>query len=283
MYYTLTRTYRAAGVASPLQTFDPWGAVWSGTITSTEWNYTNQRKDAGTGLLFYTARYYDPALGRFLSADSVVPGAAAGSGGAAATLGYDDTQSLRPLTVDFHEKTFLETVNREHDFTLKQGFWFQLSDEIKKDAEIKEQWGPKNAQALNRYAYVLNNPLRYTDLTGHESCGGNKWKKFLCRVKRFGFSTVKLTIDFYGIIGVTSIFSNVTKFVAQHGLKGALGNSFFSGLSLGRTWKDLQSDIQEVIDLWDEMYEDSGVRDDFWRGLEEVRRSIAWLRALIGG
>ncbi len=26
---------------------------------------------------------------------------------------------------------------------------------------------PGNPQALNRYSYVLNNPLRYTDPTGH--------------------------------------------------------------------------------------------------------------------
>ena len=107
----MSLTTNTNGVASPLQTFDPWGAVRSGTITSTEWNYTNQRKDAGTGLLFYTARYYDPALGRFLSADSIVPGRANGTGGAAASLGYDEAQSLRPLTVDFHEKNFLAAVN----------------------------------------------------------------------------------------------------------------------------------------------------------------------------
>jgi len=49
----------------------------------------------------YGARFYDPALGRFISADTVVPGAG-------------------------------------------------------------------NPQALNRYAYVLNNPLKYTDPTGHQ-------------------------------------------------------------------------------------------------------------------
>jgi len=48
----------------------------------------------------YGARFYDPLLGRFISADTVVPGAG-------------------------------------------------------------------NPQALNRYAYVLNNPLRYTDPSGH--------------------------------------------------------------------------------------------------------------------
>jgi RHS repeat-associated protein len=52
------------------------------------------------GLMDYGARFYDPALGRFVSADSVVP-------------------------------------------------------------------EPGNPQALNRYAYVLGNPLRYVDPTGH--------------------------------------------------------------------------------------------------------------------
>ncbi|MGC9397236.1 MAG: RHS repeat-associated core domain-containing protein [Anaerolineae bacterium] len=52
------------------------------------------------GLYFYNARYYDPALGRFIQADTIVP-------------------------------------------------------------------SPANPQSLNRYAYTLNNPLRYTDPTGH--------------------------------------------------------------------------------------------------------------------
>lgn len=61
--------------------------------------FTGQRLD-GTGLYYYGARYYDPAIGRFISPDTVVP-----------------------------------------DF--------------------------RNPQALNRYSYVVNNPLRYTDPTGH--------------------------------------------------------------------------------------------------------------------
>jgi len=52
------------------------------------------------GLYFYEARYYDAALGRFISADTIVP-------------------------------------------------------------------DPNNPQSLNRYSYVLNNPLRYTDPTGN--------------------------------------------------------------------------------------------------------------------
>jgi RHS repeat-associated protein/uncharacterized repeat protein (TIGR01451 family) len=61
------------GAVGPSQTFDPWGAVRSGGIGATEFNYTGQRKDAGTDLLFYNARYYDPTLARFVNADSIVP------------------------------------------------------------------------------------------------------------------------------------------------------------------------------------------------------------------
>jgi RHS repeat-associated protein len=55
----------------------------------------------GFGLMFYNARWYDPALGRFAQADSIVPG---------------------------------------------------------------------GVQGLDRYAYVNNDPVRYTDPTGHLSC-----------------------------------------------------------------------------------------------------------------
>ena len=44
-----------------------WGAL------STTYNFTGQRLDGDTGLLYYGARYYDPALGRFIAPDTVVP------------------------------------------------------------------------------------------------------------------------------------------------------------------------------------------------------------------
>lgn len=61
--------------------------------------FTGQRLDS-TGLYFYNARYYDPSIGRFISADTLVPSFA-------------------------------------------------------------------NPQAFNRYSYVYNNPLKYTDPSGH--------------------------------------------------------------------------------------------------------------------
>jgi RHS repeat-associated protein len=39
----------------------------------TDRQYTGQRWEAGIGLYDYNARYYDPALGRFVQADTVVP------------------------------------------------------------------------------------------------------------------------------------------------------------------------------------------------------------------
>jgi len=72
-----------------------WGSL------PTTYTFTGQRLDGDTGLSYYGAHYYDPALGRFVQADTIVP-------------------------------------------------------------------EPGNPQSLNRYAYVLNNPLKYTDPTGHD-------------------------------------------------------------------------------------------------------------------
>jgi len=44
----------------------------NGTLT-TDYLYTGQREEAEIGLYYYVARWYDPAIGRFVQADSVVP------------------------------------------------------------------------------------------------------------------------------------------------------------------------------------------------------------------
>jgi RHS repeat-associated protein len=142
------------------QEFDPWGSVIAGSHNITTKNFTGQHLD-GTGLLFYNARYYDPTIGRFLSADTIVPGITASSGGTPATVGHTRDTIIRTLTVAFHEEEFITQVGEENRST----FWFQRSDdERKKDPR---PWGPHQPQALNRYSYTLNNPLRYTDPTGH--------------------------------------------------------------------------------------------------------------------
>jgi RHS repeat-associated protein len=80
--------------------YRPYGeCLQSQGILGTDKRFTGQRLD-NTGLYYYGARYYDPTIGRFISADTIVP-------------------------------------------------------------------NPANPQTLNRYAYCLNNPLKYTDPSGH--------------------------------------------------------------------------------------------------------------------
>ncbi|MDW8186391.1 MAG: RHS repeat-associated core domain-containing protein, partial [Anaerolineae bacterium] len=94
-----------SGSAIARQWYYPYGGVRASTGTlPTRRGYTGQLADE-TGLYFYNARYYSPLLGRFISADSIVP-------------------------------------------------------------------EPGNPQALNRYSYTYNNPLKYLDPSGHDPCGG---------------------------------------------------------------------------------------------------------------
>jgi hypothetical protein len=69
--------------------------------------------------------------------------------------------AVTPLTVDFHERGFRSKLNSES----KAPFWFQMNGDARQ--QHGSPMGPANPQALNRYAYVQNNPLKYTDPTGH--------------------------------------------------------------------------------------------------------------------
>jgi RHS repeat-associated protein len=93
-------SYRSDGGQTVTQRYYPWGTVRPGPGNSLPTGYTfTGQLDSGAGLMYYGARFYDGALGRFVQPDTIVP-------------------------------------------------------------------EPGNPQSLNRYSYVLNNPLRYTDPTG---------------------------------------------------------------------------------------------------------------------
>jgi len=49
-------------------------------VTSTDFTYTGQRDLPGTGLMDYNARFYSPALKRFIQPDSITPGVKSQSG-----------------------------------------------------------------------------------------------------------------------------------------------------------------------------------------------------------
>jgi len=94
-----------SGILNPfdiLQTikYSAFGETRGTATVHTDYRYTGQREEEEIGLYFYKARFYDPALARFVQPDTLVP-------------------------------------------------------------------DPGNAQAWDRYAYVENNPIRYTDPSGN--------------------------------------------------------------------------------------------------------------------
>jgi RHS repeat-associated protein len=65
-------TYRASDGFTESIRYYPYGGTRSGEVP-TDRLFTGQRFDDTIGLYDYGARFYDPALGRFISADTVVP------------------------------------------------------------------------------------------------------------------------------------------------------------------------------------------------------------------
>jgi len=66
-------TTAQGGVVSEMRYY-PYGETRSGTLP-TDYQFTGQRWEDGLGLYDYNVRYYDPLIGRFISADTIVPSA----------------------------------------------------------------------------------------------------------------------------------------------------------------------------------------------------------------
>jgi RHS repeat-associated protein len=70
---SVSLTTDSAGTVVAERRYLPYGQVrWSSRAAMTDFGFTGQRNDS-FGLMDYKARYYDPFLGRFISADTVVP------------------------------------------------------------------------------------------------------------------------------------------------------------------------------------------------------------------
>ena len=72
---TVSAAVDSAGTVAAQQLYLAYGGsrYTSGTMPTSK-GYTGQRADAATGLDYYGARYYDPVVGQFTSADDVLPG-----------------------------------------------------------------------------------------------------------------------------------------------------------------------------------------------------------------
>jgi len=133
----------ATASLSERERYFPYGQVRysSGTLPTT-YTFTGQRLD-GTGLLYYGARYYDPRIGRFVSADSLVQ------------AGPKTPTPYLPLTVSYTETRLLERWNQR-----QRSHVYPSTQQPQPPAAV-------DPQSLNRYTYARNSPLAYIDNSGH--------------------------------------------------------------------------------------------------------------------
>ncbi len=151
----------SAGNKASEKRYTPWGETrHQGGTPPTDYGYTGQREEAGIGLYYYNARWYDAKLGRFLQGDALVPSYSSGN------EGINKTMSIIPLTVDFTNSTILKDLQEENSELLNFGSWFQLNDGEREQVDCP--YGPKEVISLDRFSYVKNNPLKFNDPTGNE-------------------------------------------------------------------------------------------------------------------
>lgn len=129
----------------------PWGEDrYYAYTSSTSYRFTRQRTESYINLYWYGSRWLDPALGRFIQPDSIIPGT--GEGGNQNAVGYLGSSTYSPLIVDYHESQFLYQLNTENGASIQNPNLQSI---------------PISSTAFDRYAYSFNNPIRYTDPTGH--------------------------------------------------------------------------------------------------------------------
>jgi RHS repeat-associated protein len=139
-------TSNTSGTQTSHVSYLPFGPINS--ITNplpTDMQFTGQRLD-NTGLYYYGARYYDPAIGRFISPDTVISTGPLPAG-----------HDIGGLTVSYAQLKWLTALNQKSGIN-KNGLGYNpyMSYTI------------INPQENNRYSYTLNNPLKYTDSEGNQ-------------------------------------------------------------------------------------------------------------------
>ncbi len=146
-------TANGSGIEVGKLFYKPWGEErFSSGTTPTSFKFTGQRQESSFGLYLFGSRWYDPSLGRWSSPDPIIPGV--GEGDNANAVGCLGAANYALLTVDYHESQLLDQLNQENQIRLLNPGW--------KLAPV-----PTNSIAFDRYAYSLENPLKYTDPSGH--------------------------------------------------------------------------------------------------------------------
>ncbi|MBI5194558.1 MAG: hypothetical protein HZA08_14140, partial [Nitrospirae bacterium] len=151
----------------------PFGEILSDSSpTKVRYKFAGHEFDAETELIYMKARYYDPKLARFISADPVVP-----------------------LRID---------LNNFKDFKMTQ--FRQLT----------------NPQALNRYSYVVNNPIVFRDPFGLKS-RASEWGSNALNIIGYGAGIAAMVPGPIGIGGKIVSGGIVIGTITYHGVQYARG------------------------------------------------------------
>src|SRR5258706_7751985 len=110
--------------------YSPFGEVEQQTGSRSPLGFTGQMQDAASGLTYLRARDYDPALGRFLTPDAMVPNPANGQAWNAYAYAYNDGVNL----VD--PSGFAPG-------PLSSEFWSDWGNQIGRGAQVVNNWWNK--------------------------------------------------------------------------------------------------------------------------------------------
>jgi len=202
------------------QYFYPYGGVRSGSGTlPTAKGFTGQYSDA-TGLMYFNARYYSQTLGRFVSADTIVPGA--GEPQALNRFSYVLGNPLRLIDPSGHTQICSQRCEEEYD-----NRWANLA---RYGVKLKGSWTMADAMVIKDEIKAIANKL----VSACNSCA-SLVPAFEVFNKVFGRTTIELLNDGKGL----GCAASAVGFSCSEGTRGKLSAPTQKGLvthELGHTF-----------------------------------------------
>ena len=149
----------ASGVRVSRQTYFAFGAVRTteGTLP-TDYTFTGQKNDASSALMFYNARYYDAASGRFVQPDSIVPNYFIPQ--TMNRYAYARNNPLKYIDPTGHDVIIITGFKTDNDYNDPSSWekWISAYASEAKYAEWYDKWAGKATEPNEYGVSYLSNP-----------------------------------------------------------------------------------------------------------------------------